>query len=146
MNLAVEVNHIVVPAKDKWASARLLADILGLEAECESGDFVRVRASNGLTLDFSEPKDFWSVQCALVVGENEFDAACSRLKRATVRFYAELDGTGCGEINRRHGRRGIYFDDPNGHLFELIEQPDSSASGSCIKAVAIKWTCRGDHG
>lgn len=28
-----------------------------------------------------------------------------------------------GEINRRFGGRGVYFDDPSGHLFELITRP-----------------------
>ena len=47
-------------------------------------------------------------------------------------------GRDCGEINWRDGSRCIYFDDPDGHLFELIEQLDASATDSRIKAVAIK--------
>jgi catechol 2,3-dioxygenase-like lactoylglutathione lyase family enzyme len=140
LNLAIEVNHIIIPARDKRASARLLAHILGLELEDESSNFVRVRTRNGLTLDFSETQDLWSVQCALIVCEKEFDDAFARLKRARIKFYSEFDGSGCGEINRQHGGRGIYFDDPSGHLFELIEQSDASASDNCIKAVAIKWS------
>jgi hypothetical protein len=28
----VELNHTIIPATDKWKSAKFLADILGLEA------------------------------------------------------------------------------------------------------------------
>ncbi len=29
-------------------------------------------------------------------------------------------GRGKGEINHRRGGRGVYFADPNGHLYELM--------------------------
>ncbi len=138
LKITVEVNHIVVPAKDEWASARLLAYVLGLEVEPEPDHLARVRTGDGLTLDFSAEKSLWPIQCALLVNNAEFDAAFERIKSGTIRFYAEVDGTGRGEINRLHGGRGVYFDDPNGHVFELIEQVDSPASERRIKAVAIK--------
>ena len=28
-----------------------------------------------------------------------------------------------GRINHHFGGRGVYFDDPDGHLFEIITQP-----------------------
>jgi hypothetical protein len=40
-----------------------------------------------------------------------------------VAFYADFGRGGRGEINHLYGGRGVYFDDPNGHLFELITQP-----------------------
>ena len=30
--MSVELNHTIIPAKDKWTSAKFLADILNLEA------------------------------------------------------------------------------------------------------------------
>jgi hypothetical protein len=30
--MSVELNHTIIPAKDKWVSAKFLADILNLEA------------------------------------------------------------------------------------------------------------------
>lgn len=33
-----------------------------------------------------------------------------------------------GEINTNHGGRGVYFDDPSGHHFELITQPYGATS------------------
>ena len=138
LNIAVEVNHIVIPAKDKRATAEVLAYVLGLEVEGCFVEFVRIRGSDGLTLDFSESNACWAFQCAFLVNDAEFDAALSRINSETINFYAEFDKTGFGEINWRDGSRCIYFDDPDGHLFELIAQPDASATDSRIKAVAIK--------
>src|SRR5271166_794887 len=144
LNIAVEVNHITIPAKDKRASAQLLAYILGLEVGPEMGPFVRVRASsengNGLTLDFSDDKDCRLLQCAFLVSVAEFDVALSRIKREAIKFYSKFDGTEACQINRLHGGRGVYFDDSSGHLFELIEQSDGTAADSRIKAFAIKVT------
>ncbi len=49
---SVELNHTIIPAKDKWVSAKFLADILNLEAGPEWGHFVPVKTANGVTLDF----------------------------------------------------------------------------------------------
>ncbi len=141
LKIAVEVNQIVIPAKDKRAAAGLLAYILGLEVEGVSSRFVRIRKGDGLTLDFSEPTAWHGLlQCAFLVSRAEFDDVLSRLNRGGINFYAAFDGKGRGEINRLHDGRGIYFDDPDGHLFELIERLGASAPDSRIKAVAIKLT------
>jgi catechol 2,3-dioxygenase-like lactoylglutathione lyase family enzyme len=144
-NVTVEVHHIVVPAKDKLATAGFLADVLGLEAEAGSGECVRIRGSNGLAIDLSRTRACWAFQCAFLVSSAEFDAALSRIGRGTINFYSSFDGTGRSEINRSEsGGRRIYFDDPEGHLFELIEQEDASAAQNRIMAVAIKVTATKD--
>ena len=140
LRVVVEVNHIVIPARNKHATAELLAAILGVDVEGDSDRFVRIRATNGLTVDFSDARAAEAFQCAFLVSREKFDAALSRIYRAAINFYAAFDRKGRGEINRIHGGRGIYFDDPDGHLFELIEQLDTSAYDRRIKAVAIKCT------
>ena len=52
--MSVELNHVIFRAKDKWASARFLAGILGIEAGPEWGRFVPVCVANGVTIDFSD--------------------------------------------------------------------------------------------
>ena len=49
-------------------------------------------------------------------------ALLERLKADGVTFWAGPGHTP-GEINTNHGGRGVYFDDPSGHHFELITQP-----------------------
>jgi hypothetical protein len=47
--MTAELNHTIIPAKDKCRSAKFLADILGLEAGPEWAHF-----GNGVTLDFAD--------------------------------------------------------------------------------------------
>jgi catechol 2,3-dioxygenase-like lactoylglutathione lyase family enzyme len=121
--MPIELNHTIIPAGDKWASAKFLAAILGLEAGPEWGPFVPIRLANRVTLDFAEATGFRPQHYAFLVGDAEFDAALARLESAGAAFYARFDRSGRGEINHLYGGRGVYFDDPNGHLFELITRP-----------------------
>ncbi len=121
--MSVELNHTIIAARDKWASARFLAGILGLEAGPEWGHFVPVRTDNGVTLDFAEAETISPRHYAFLIGEAEFDAALARIRAGGVRHYATQRRELPGEINHRYGGRGVYFDDPNGHLLELITRP-----------------------
>lgn len=55
--MGVELNHIVIWAKDKWASAEFLARVLGIQAGPQWERFVPVRTSNGVTIDYAEAAD-----------------------------------------------------------------------------------------
>jgi catechol 2,3-dioxygenase-like lactoylglutathione lyase family enzyme len=121
--MSVELNHTIILAKDKWASAKFLADILNLEAGPEWGHFVPVKTGNGVTLDFSDSEGFRPQHYAFLVSEAEFDAALARIRASGVKHYANFRRERPGEINHLYGGRGVYFDDPNGHLLELITRP-----------------------
>ena len=121
--MSVELNHTIIPAKDKWVSAKFLADILNLEAGPEWGHFVPVKTANGVTLDFDTREEFRSGHYAFLVSNAEFDAAFARIRAQGVRYYADPRRTKPGEINHLHGGRGVYFDDPNGHVMEIITHP-----------------------
>jgi catechol 2,3-dioxygenase-like lactoylglutathione lyase family enzyme len=121
--MSVQLNHTIIPAKDRWASAKFLADILNLEAGPEWGHFVPVRTENGVTLDFADRTDFRPMHYAFLISDAEFDAAFARILSQGIRHYADPRRAKPGEINHHHGGRGVYFDDPNGHLMELITHP-----------------------
>jgi catechol 2,3-dioxygenase-like lactoylglutathione lyase family enzyme len=123
--MAVELNHTIISATDKWLSAKFLAGILGLKPGPEWGHFVPVRTSNGVTLDFADATEFQRKHYAFLVSEQEFDTALSRIKDAGVAFYADFSRDGRGQINHLYGGRGLYFDDPDGHLMEIITRPYS---------------------
>src|SRR5215472_12711163 len=59
----------------------------------------------------------------ILVGESEFDTAISRIKSAGIAFYADFNRDGRGKINHLYGGRGVYFDDPDGHLLEIVTRP-----------------------
>jgi catechol 2,3-dioxygenase-like lactoylglutathione lyase family enzyme len=121
--MSIELNHTVIWAKDKWASAEFLARVLGLRAGPQWGPFVPIRVSNGVTIDYADAANICPQHCAFLVTETEFDGALSRIRSAGIEFYADFDRSGRGEINHLYGGRGFYFYDPNDHLFELITQP-----------------------
>jgi catechol 2,3-dioxygenase-like lactoylglutathione lyase family enzyme len=122
--MSVALNHIIVPSKDRWASARFVADILGTCAGPEWGPFVSVQTDNGVTLDFVDFTDeIQPMHCAFLVGDAEFDAGLSKLRAGDVPIFAGPHGDGPGEINHLYGGRGVYFHDENGHLLELITAP-----------------------
>ena len=104
--MTVELNHTIIPARDKRASAKFLADILGLEAGPEWSHFVPVRTSNGVTLDYADATDFRRQHYAFLVSESEFDAVLSRIKTAGIAFYADFNRAGRGQINHLYGGRG----------------------------------------
>lgn len=55
--MPVELNHTIVAARDRRASAEYLANLLGLEVGPPYGPFLPVETSNGVTLDFMESGD-----------------------------------------------------------------------------------------
>ena len=79
------------------------------------------------SLDFAEDDDFRPQHCAFLMSEAEFDAALARLKKSGAAFYANHRREQPGEINRLYGGRGVYFDDPSGHLFEIITRSYGAA-------------------
>jgi len=121
--MAAQLNHLIIPARDKLESARFLANILGFEVGQQWAHFVPVLTGNGVTLAFSDSSDLLPQHYAFLVSEPEFDAALQRIRQAGIEFYADFDLAGAGKLNHLYGGRGLYFHDPSGHLLEIITQP-----------------------
>jgi hypothetical protein len=56
--MTITLNHTIVPAHDKDASARFFAEIFGLYYGGSAGHFAPVRVNATLTLDFDDAADF----------------------------------------------------------------------------------------
>lgn len=119
--MAVQLDHLIVFAHDKHESARFLTELLGLEQPEPSGIFVAVDVGPELTLDFAEPGvDFQGQHYAFRVDEDDFDAIFGRIEERGMPYWADPHKQRPGEINRHDGGRGLYFDDPAGHILEII--------------------------
>ena len=121
--MSIELNHIIIPARSKWASATFLASILDVPAGPQRELFVPVRVSNGVTLDYADAERFDPHHCAFLASEEEFDAAYARIRSTGVTYYAGPRRQRPGEINHLRGGRSFCFDDPDGHHFEIITRP-----------------------
>ncbi|MGP4005496.1 VOC family protein [Streptomyces sp. 4N124] len=125
--MTVELNHTIVAAHDKKASARFLADILGLEVGPPYGPFIPVEIPNGVTLDYiGTSGEITPQHYAFLVSEDDFDTIFARIQDAGLTHWADPHHTSPGEINHNDGGRGTYFDDPNGHNLEIITRPYGS--------------------
>ncbi|MET8330793.1 VOC family protein [Streptomyces sp. NPDC005181] len=128
--MSVELNHTIVAAHDKKASAQFIADLLGLEAGPPYGPFLPVETHNGVTLDYLETDapDISPQHYAFLVSEADFDAIFARIKAAGLTYWADPYHRLPGEINHNDSGRGTYFDDPNGHRMEILTRPYGSGA------------------
>ncbi|MBV8541111.1 MAG: VOC family protein [Pseudonocardiales bacterium] len=127
--MTVELNHTIVAARDKLASAVFLTDLLQLPAPTPFGPFLVVTLGNGVSLDFVETsEDIRPQHYAFLVSEAEFDTIFDRIRALGLRYWADPYRQEPDEINTRDGGRGVYFDDPNGHVLELLTRPYGSGS------------------
>jgi len=125
--MSVQLNHTIVACRDQQRSAAFLTEILGLPQATRFGHFLVVQADNSVSLDFSETSEEIKAQhYAFLVGEEEFDASFGRIKERDVTYWADPGRTRREEINTRDGGRGLYFEDPDGHLLEILTRPYGS--------------------
>ena len=116
----MELNHTIVPARDKEASARFFARIMGLRYDGLVGHFAPVVVNGALTMDFDHAREFGSHHYAFKVTDEEFDGIFARIKADGVTYGAGPSSPDDGEINTRHGGRGFYWRDIDGHLMEVL--------------------------
>jgi catechol 2,3-dioxygenase-like lactoylglutathione lyase family enzyme len=121
--MTITLNHTIVPAYDKAASAKFFANIFGLAYEGSEGHFAPVQVNPTLTLDFDDATDFDSHHYAFHVDDSEFDAILRRVQAAGIPYGSDPWHTENQELNSWNGGRGFYFRDPNQHLLELLTRP-----------------------
>jgi catechol 2,3-dioxygenase-like lactoylglutathione lyase family enzyme len=125
--VSVQLNHTIVSCRDQQRSAAFLTGILGLPPPARFAHFLVVEADNGVSLDFAETNGEITAQhYAFLVGEEEFDASFARIRGDGLPYWADPGRNRRGEINHRDGGRGVYFEDPDGHLLEIITRPYGS--------------------
>ena len=122
--MTAHLNHTIVHARDKVASARFLTDILGLEPPGTYGPLAVVELGNGVSLDYvTSDGVITSQHYAFLVSEEEFDAIHARIVERGLEFWADPYHRQPGRINTNDGGRGVYWDDPDGHRLEIITVP-----------------------
>ncbi len=125
--MTVKLNHTIVHAHDKRASAEFLAGILGLNAPVPFGPFLGVQTGNEVTLDFLETdEDIQTQHYAFLVSDTEFDEIFARIKARNLPYWADPAQQQLNQINTRDSGRGVYFEDPSGNLLEILTRPYGS--------------------
>jgi catechol 2,3-dioxygenase-like lactoylglutathione lyase family enzyme len=131
--MAVRLNHTIVSARDKDVAARFVAEILGLPAPVSVGPFAVVQVGD-TSLDFTDGSDEIAPQhYAFLANEDEFDRIFARIRERGLTYWADPYRRERGRTNDWDGGRGVYFDDPNGHLLEVITRPYGSGGATTSK-------------
>lgn len=121
--MTIHLDHTIVYARDRDLSARFLSEILGLPAPETVGRFAIVEIGD-TSLDFAETEaEIHPQHYAFVVNEDDFDAIFGRIKERGLSYWADPSRRKEGQINTWDGGRGVYWEDPNGHLLEIITRP-----------------------
>jgi catechol 2,3-dioxygenase-like lactoylglutathione lyase family enzyme len=80
-----------------------------------------VVTENGANLDYMDTEGEIAPQhYAFLISEAEFDENFGRIRDRKLSYWADPGRRQLGEINRHDGGRGVYFEDPKGHLLEII--------------------------
>ena len=120
--MTIALDHFIVPARDKARAARRLAEILGVrEAPAKLGPFHSVFVNDGLTLDFVDSAEAFPVHhYAFRVTEQEFDRILGRIRQAGIPYRSTPHGPMDMKINTDHGGRIVYWEEPDGHYWEIL--------------------------
>jgi catechol 2,3-dioxygenase-like lactoylglutathione lyase family enzyme len=119
-----ELNHTIVQSRDKKVGATFLTGLLDLPDPTPFGPFLVVATGNGVSLDYADDPDTTGGQhYAFLLTDDEFDAAFARLRDQGVTYGPSPWDRTSGELNTNDGGRGVYFDDPSGHVMEFLTVP-----------------------
>jgi extradiol dioxygenase family protein len=122
--MPVQLNHTIVSVRDKHEAATFLTEILGLPPYTTFGPFTVVELANGVSLDFADDHgDVVPRHYAFLVTDDEFDEIFGRIKERGLDYWADPSQKRPGEINNNDGGRGLYWQDPNKHFYEIITVP-----------------------
>lgn len=118
--MTIHLDHTIVPSRNQIASAKLLAELLGVPwAATGAGPFSPVYVNNGLTLDFQDTEEQFPIyHFCFRVSPHEFDAILARIKAAGIKYRSTVSGSMDMQVNTQYGN--IYWDEPEGHRWEML--------------------------
>jgi catechol 2,3-dioxygenase-like lactoylglutathione lyase family enzyme len=125
----IYLDHTIVHARDPAVTAGFLSELLGIAPPQRLGHFTVLKVGP-TSLDYL-PGDgpIASRHFAFRVSEAQFDTIFDRVQARKIAYWADPFHQQPGAINRWDDGRGFYFDDPDGHLIEVLTR--SYGSGGC---------------
>ena len=120
--MSIQLDHVMVCARDRRVSAELLASVLGVTwSESGVGPFSPVYVNEGLTLDFDQTEGDFPIQhFCFRVSEVEFNHIVARLDALGIEYRSTPQGAVDMKVNTDYGGRIIYWSQPDGHVWEAL--------------------------
>lgn len=122
--MRIELDHLMVPARDPVASAKLLAELLGVPwSESGVGPFSPVFVNDGFTIDFDQWSDpFPQIHYCFRVAPEEFDAILARIVAKGIAYRSSVHGSVDHAVDTAHGGKIVYWNVPDGHVWEMLTE------------------------
>jgi catechol 2,3-dioxygenase-like lactoylglutathione lyase family enzyme len=134
--MAIRLDHLIVPSRNQAQGARFLAELLDVPWAESQGNFSPVYVNEALTVDFHTREVVGSNHYAFSVGDAEFDAILGRIKARGIPYRSRPRAENDWQINTRLGGKNVYWEDADGHLWEILtvsyarpESPVLAAAG-----------------
>jgi catechol 2,3-dioxygenase-like lactoylglutathione lyase family enzyme len=118
--MAIQLDHLIVPSHDPVAGAKSLAGLLDVPWQEAQGPFTPVYVNETITLDFADRDQFEPHHYCFRVSDAEFDAILGRIRAARTAYRSSPLGETDMQINRRLGGKNLYWQDIDGHLWEIL--------------------------
>ena len=132
--MAIQLDHVIVPSHNRFESAKFLASLLGVPWQESHGNFTPVFVNDALTLDFADREAFESHHYCFRVSDGEFDAIFGRIQAAPIKYRSRPRGDDDMQINRRLGGKNVYWQDADGHLWEMLTVSYARAESPSLAA------------
>jgi hypothetical protein len=118
--MPILLDHLIVPSHDRNAGAKFLGELLGVPWEQATGEFAPVYLNDSLTLDFANREQFSSHHYCFNVSHEDFDAIFDRIKARNLAYRSRPRGENDMQLNTRMGGKNLYWDDADGHVWEML--------------------------
>ena len=118
--MTIYLDHTIVPSRDQIASAKQLAELLGVAwAESAIGPFSPVYLNDSTTLDFITTHEAFPIyHFCFRVDQAQFDAILARIQAAAIPYRSSVRGPVDMQISAQYG--SVYWNAPDGHQWEML--------------------------
>jgi catechol 2,3-dioxygenase-like lactoylglutathione lyase family enzyme len=131
--MTIHFDHTIVGVRDKHATAAYLSELLGLPPAVPYGPFLMHSFGNGAHVHFADSQTPpTSTHLAFRAGEEDFTAVLDRLRLRGIQHWADPFKAEPDALYTDGPDRGFYWDDPDGHVLELITRPAPTRAGSRV--------------
>ncbi len=120
--MSIQLDHVIVPSHTRDASAKRLAELLGVPCgPAREGPFFAVYVNDGLTLDYIETDEAFPIHhFCFRVDDERFAQILDRIRKAGIGFRSSVRGPVDMQINTTYGGSMIYWNEPDGHQWEIL--------------------------
>ena len=118
----MKLDHTIVPCLDNTVSAEFYADILNLKQGGSHFSFEVVHVDDTLKLLFSNRKKVRPNHYAFRASAQEYDIVLNRIITRSLPYGDSPAERHNQSEYLREDDKGFYFDDPDGHILEVMTE------------------------